>query len=75
MSKDPSGSAAINYTVETPKVHTFIFILFFDRIFFDQKFFDEKIFDHIFRSQIFSRFQKSHLENCAMRPGASKQSI
>ena len=28
MSKDPSGSAAINYTVETPKVHTFIFILF-----------------------------------------------
>ena len=35
MSKDPSGSAAINYTVETPKVHTF---------FFRSNFFRSKIF-------------------------------
>ena len=38
MSKDPSGSAAINYTVETPKVHTFIFI------FISIEFFRSKIF-------------------------------
>ena len=39
-------------------------------IFFDQKFFDDFFFDHIFRSKKLLRFQKSHLENYAMRPGA-----
>ena len=37
--------------------------------FFGQTFFDEKNFDHIFRFKKSQRFQKSHLENCAMRPG------
>ena len=36
---------------------------------FDQKIFDENFFDHIFRLKKSQRFQKSHLENCAMRPG------
>ena len=30
---------------------------------------NEKFSVHLFRSQISPRFQKSHLENCAMRPG------
>ena len=30
---------------------------------------DENFFDHIFRFKKSPRFQKSHLENCAMRPG------
>ena len=36
------------------------------RIFFDEKFFDQKFLGYLFRSQIFPRFQKSHLENRAM---------
>ena len=43
MSKDPSGSAAINYTVETPKVHTFMFI-FISIEFFRSKIFRREIF-------------------------------
>ena len=37
--------------------------------FFGQIFFDEIFFDHIFRFKKSPRFQKAHLENCAMRPG------
>ena len=48
----------------TKKISTF-----FGQIFFD----DQKTLWHfqknIFRSQMFQRFQKSYLENCAMRPG------
>ena len=43
-------------------------IIFSIENFFDQTFFDENFFDHIFRLKITQRFQKSHLENCAMRP-------
>ena len=39
------------------------------RIFFDDKFSDNCFSDYLFRSQISPRFQKSHLENCARRPG------
>ena len=39
------------------------------RIFFEEKMFDQKFLGYLFRSQNFPRFQKSHLENCAMRPG------
>ena len=41
------------------------------RVFFDDFFFAQFFLGHLFRSQISPRFQKSHLENCAMRPGAS----
>ena len=36
------------------------------RIFFDENVFDPKFFEYLFRSQIFQRFQKSHLEQRAI---------
>ena len=39
------------------------------RICFDEKSFAQHFGGYLFRSQISPRFQKSHLENCAMRPG------
>ena len=51
-----------------------LFFVFWS-IFFDQHFFDDFFFDHIFRFKKSSRFQKSHLENCAMRPGPPSRPI
>ena len=41
-------------------------IFFSMKIFFDRKLFSEKNLDHLFRSQIFQRFQKSYLEKSPM---------
>ena len=59
MSKDPSGSAAINYTVETPKVHTFIFILFSIE-FFSIKHFSTRKFSTTYSDPKFSQDSKNH---------------
>ena len=53
------------------KIFDFLFdqkflTFFFDKIFFDRKLFSEKNLDHLFRSQIFQRFQKSYLEKSPM---------
>ena len=39
-----------------------------------ETFFNENFFDHIIRCEKTSRFQKSHLENCAMKHVISRAS-
>ena len=46
---------------------------FFDRKFFRRTFFRQKFFGYVFRSEIFWRFQKSHLENCASNSAGGAQ--